>query len=72
MNKDNFGFILIILFGIFMGLILIYVIPRDIDRSNRAEKIADEMGCIVIGSARDLNSVKFLDCNGEVKAIRVQ
>lgn len=72
MNKDKFGLTLIISFGIFIGLILIYAIPRDIALSNRAEMIANEMGCIVIGSARDLNSVKFLDCNGEVKLIRVQ
>ena len=53
-------------------MIIFYVIPRDIVRSQTASQIATEMGCEVIGSARDLNSVKFLDCNGEVKVIRVK
>ena len=53
-------------------MIIFYAIPRDIVRSQTAAQIATEMGCEVIGSARDLNSVKFLDCNGEVKVIRVK
>ena len=62
---------LILLVGGFV-LLMFYVIPRDIERSDRAKEIADQMGCTVIGHARDLGSVKFLDCNGEVKLIRVK
>ena len=53
-------------------VILAYLIPRDIERTARGEAIADQMGCKYLGSARDLNSVKFLDCNGEIKMIRVK
>lgn len=62
---------LVFLVIVFVG-ILAYVIPRDIERTDRAQEIASKMGCTLIGSARDLNSVKFLDCNGEVKLIRVK
>lgn len=55
-----------------MIAILGYAIPRDIERTEKGKAIAEQMGCDYIGSARDLNSVKFLDCNGEVKVIRVK
>lgn len=68
---DGFGWILI---GVLIGFIgiMVYLIPRDIERTSRAQEIAKEMGCEYIGSARDLGSVKFLDCNGEIKIIRVK
>ena len=53
-------------------LFLAYAIPSSIERDNRAEAIAKDMGCEYIGSARDLASIKFLDCNGEIKIIRVK
>lgn len=61
----------IFLVVLFVG-ILAFVIPRDIKRTDRAQEIANNMGCTLIGSARDLNSIKFLDCNGEIKLIRVK
>lgn len=53
-------------------VLLAYLIPRDMERNDRAKEIAKEMGCEYIGSARDLGSIKFLDCNGEIKIIRVR
>lgn len=63
-------FIMVLVIGTIV--ILAYAIPQEYERSDRAKAIADQMGCEYIGSARDLNSIKFLDCNGEVKVIRVQ
>ena len=51
---------------------MVYLVPRDLERTARGEAIAKEMGCEYIGSASDLGSVKFLDCNGEIKIIRVK
>ena len=65
--KISMGTILVLFVGI-----MAYLIPRDIERTSKAEAIAKEMGCEYLGSARDLNSVKFLDCNGEIKIIRVK
>ena len=69
---DRFLTVVLIAVGALAVGVLAYAIPRDIDRANRAEAIAESMGCNYIGSARDLNSVKFIDCNGEVKVIRVK
>ena len=52
--------------------ILTFLIPRDMERTDRAKEIAREMNCEYLGSARDLGPVKFLDCNGEIKLIRVK
>ena len=69
--RDPFKIAMIVMLVAFVGL-MAYLIPRDIERTSKAKAIADEMGCEYIGSARDLNSVKFLDCNGEIKVIRVK
>lgn len=72
-----------VLFKIFFGMLWVLVavmlimiffvaIPSSIEQSNKAQDIAKEMGCSYIGSARDLSSVKFLDCNGEIKMIRIK
>jgi formate hydrogenlyase subunit 4 len=64
------------IFAVTMAVVLIgvlaYAIPKDIERTDRAQEIAKAMGCEYVGSARDLNSIKFLDCNGEIKMIRVK
>lgn len=52
--------------------LLVILIPQDIERTDRAKQIADQLNCEYLGSARDMNSVKFLDCNGEIKLIRVK
>lgn len=59
---------------IFLTLIglMFWLIPQDMERTDRAREIAREMNCEYLGSARYMNSVKFLDCNGEIKLIRVK
>ena len=56
--------LLVILFVIVLGL--------DVDRTSTAIDIAKSNGCEYIGSARDLNSVKFFDCNGKIEMVRVK
>lgn len=64
--------VMVALIALSIVIICVYLIPRDIDRVNRAEKMAQQMGCEYIGSARDLNSVKVFDCNGEIVMKRVK
>lgn len=71
-DDDSFAFFLIGVTMIVIITILVYFIPKEMKRHDRAEEIATEMGCELIGSARDLNSVKFIDCNGEVRIVRVK
>lgn len=47
------------------------LIPQAIQRDNRAEE-ATELGCKYIGHPRDLNTVYFYDCDGEVRMKRVK
>ena len=57
---------------ILLAWVFVYAIPRDLERSDKAKEIAQEMGCQYIGSARDLNTIKFIDCDGQIKMIRVK
>lgn len=52
--------------------LLFIAIPQEMDRSDRSRVIANEMGCVYIGYARDLTSVRFFDCNGVIKMERVK
>lgn len=56
---------------IFVGMLL-YLIPIQVERDNKAQNIANETGCKCLGHARDMNSVYFLDCDGEIKLVRVK
>lgn len=53
-------------------VILVLLVPERVEQTSKAKQIAQDMNCKFIGTARDLNSVYFLDCNGEVKLIRVE
>ena len=52
--------------------LLFVVLPEDMERSARAKQLADDMGCTYIGSARDLNSVKFFQCGDDIVLKRVR
>ena len=52
--------------------LLVILIPQDIEKIDRAKEIAKEMNCEYLGAARDMGSVKFLDCNGTIRLIRVK
>lgn len=62
-----FGFIGIVFLGLF-----VYLLPMQIKRDNKAQEYAQEHGCKCLGHARDMNSVYFLDCDGEIKLVRVK
>lgn len=71
MLEGLFKFLMIFcVFGIMW--LCFFLIPQDFERTDKAKDIAQEMGCQYIGSARDLNSIKFLDCAGTIKMIRVK
>ena len=62
-------------FGIlFLGLVAlaIWLIPREIDRADRAQAIAQAQGCEYVGRARDLHSIYFMDCGGEIRMTRIK
>lgn len=56
-----------VFFVVFMG----WAIPEHIERTSKAKEAID-VGCVYLGSARDLNSVHFYDCNGEIKMKRIK
>ena len=56
----------------FMAFLVVVIIPEDMDRSSRAENLANEMGCTYLGNARDLNTVKFFQCGDEIVLKRVK
>lgn len=57
--------------ALFIGL-LAWAIPQSIERSNKADELASQMGCVSLGHARDMNSVYFFDCNGVIKLERIK
>lgn len=57
---------------ILLAWVFFYAMPRDFERTYRGKEIAEQMGCQYIGSARDLNTIKFIDCDGQIKMIRVK
>ena len=61
-----FKILLAILVAAFAGTIFI-VFPIVWERDNRAAAKAEQIGCKDLGTARDMASVRFFDCNGVVK-----
>jgi hypothetical protein len=73
MNLDNIvRWLLITAIVILVASIIFWLIPKEIARSDRARDIAKQQGCEYIGSARDLPQVKFMDCSGEIKMVKVK
>ena len=52
--------------------ILGLVIGLSIQRTSTAMDIAKSKGCEYIGSARDLSSVSFFECDGKIEMVRVK
>jgi len=65
------GFMYLAIVGIIIVLFF-WIIPQDISRNEKAEEWAKQNNCEYIGSARNLNSVKFFECDGEVKMQRMK
>jgi hypothetical protein len=73
MNLDHIvRWLLITAIVILVASIIFWLIPKEIARSDRARDIAKQQGCEYIGSARDLPQVKFMDCGGEIKMVKVK
>lgn len=64
--------VFIITLALILVAMLVVAIPREVKRGNKTKEVAKEMGCEYIGTARDLTSVKFFECNGEIKLVRVK
>lgn len=54
------------------GLALFVLVPVQVQRMTKAENNPPEEGCEFLGSARDLSTVFFYDCSGEIKMKRVK
>ena len=52
--------------------ILGLVIGLSIQRTSKALDIAKSNGCEYLGSARDLSSVGFFDCDGKIEMRRIK
>ena len=52
------------------GWIFLFLVPEQIDREDRAKELAN--GCIYLGHAKDLNTVFFYDCDGNIIMKRVK
>lgn len=70
--EDFFIKSVVVVLVVILLAILVYALPREVKRESKTKEVVEEMGCEYIGTARDLNSVKFLDCNGEIKLVRVK
>lgn len=70
MNLFDKVFAAVVFITLMGGLVVLALLV--LEQTSNAKQIAQDMNCKFIGTARDLNSVYFLDCNGEVKLIRVE
>lgn len=52
------------------GWIFLFLVPKQIDREDRAKELAN--GCIFLGHPKDLNTVFFYDCDGNIIMKRVK
>jgi len=56
----------------FMAVLVALIAVSDVEKVEQAEKKAQDMDCEYIGRARDLGSVAFFDCKGEIVMRRVK
>ena len=61
-----------VILGLGLVALLIWAVPREMDRAGKAHGIAQSQGCEYVGRARDLHSIYFMDCGGEIRMIRVK
>ena len=71
MKLDAFHWTLIAV-TIFFSALIIVLIHMSNKSADRANEYAQSIGCTYIGRARDLPGVRFFDCNGEIKMVRIQ
>ena len=70
--QDKLLKVMMVLLLITFVIVAVLLIPKAIARSDRAEILGDAMGCVCLGHPRDLNSVYFYDCDGEIIMKRVK
>lgn len=62
----------------FVVLIVVFIIGaiialfKTIERGNQAKELASKMNCELLGSAKHLPSVVFLECDGDIKLVRMK
>ena len=75
-SLEKIGAAMVLVFLVVPAIILIVSIPFVLasvkDQEDRADQLAASMGCENLGSARYVESVKFFDCGGEIKLVRVR
>jgi hypothetical protein len=54
----------------FTGWIFLFLVPEQFDREDKAKDLAN--GCIYLGHPKDLNTVFFYDCDGNIIMKRVK
>jgi hypothetical protein len=57
---------------VFMFSLIVLGAYTDSIRYEKAEKLEQDLGCEYIGRPRDLRSVAFFDCKGEIVMRRVK
>jgi len=67
--------IFVLVAAVLLLLLLIslpWFIHQDNLRTDRADALAASQGCVNLGSARNIGTVKFFDCNGEIRLVKVE
>jgi hypothetical protein len=57
---------------VFMLALIVFASYTDLIRYKKAEKFEQDLSCDYIGRPRDLRSVAFYDCKGEIVMRRVK
>lgn len=67
----HIGKLLMLLAAVGLAWVLFYAIPKAIHRDIKARDNT-QTGCEFLGHPRDLNTVYFYDCSGEIVMKRVK
>jgi predicted secreted protein len=70
MDKISIAFVSICIF--FWLIVVFFILPAIKTQDNQSDIIAKEMNCTDLGTARDMRVVRFFDCNGEIKLVKVK
>ena len=63
------------IFGFVIGLVIIQIIfvaYKVVSTDIAANKLADKMNCLNLGSITETSKIKLFECNGELKLVKVQ
>ena len=70
-SKYESGIILVLLtmLAAAMCVLLFVFVPEWLAKEKRAKEIAESMKCEYLGAAKNLENVRFINCNGDVRMI---